>query len=831
MLLLFTSLPAISALGLLAAMPNDGENAILFDMSKSWLVVAGVLVLAAIVFSGLAAFTARNGLEIQRWLDEKLANQGLQRFFLTCAVLVFLLAWVFLGIPEKYLGGFGALEERLRPLVTWILLLSLQVLAGLSGWQIQRQNDVRPFAKRIILPALIVMSVFLLIWVFIALTGLGLLSVNTYWSKIGVPILWPQTLLALALGLGLGQLLAYRPGLATKMVWVDIALVAAIWGTAVFLWNAQSFEPGVFNTIPRPPTNDIFPINDSFTYDAAAQKMLAGQKMIPYVQDKPVYIAFLAVLHFLAGTSYVRFYLLQIISFAFIPVCGYLLGKNLHSRSLGLMFAVMLVIKEYNAIALTNYIHVSTSKMILSEVLTELGVLSFTYFLFRWMKSPDPKPSNLWVAGGILGLTSLARLNTIGILPAAIAMIALGARLRGSRWMTASLVLTVFVLLSWAPWMGRSAAAYGNPISFISSKTTGVIGNQRYDPIISKGIQEQPASQDQSHYGTLGKGIATNYLHNLVGITLMLPPSTEFYKLLDLVRLPYWKLDWNGSLLPGGVWVILAILGITALGVAAAWSRWRLAGMLPLAVILGYDITTAFSLTSGGRYLVPMDWGVLLYFSIGSIQAANWLLALFGWKTTRELEPDQPEEPARRNGSFGMVVTGLVFLLLGAVPVMLENLPAAVRPSTTSPADFLQANQSLPGYAGNSEKLYALLNSPAVKIVHGLALYPRYYKENKGDGELLEQLPSAASADIVQLGDILISVAKFERLSFLVTGGREDAAVLLPDAREIPANIPGADTWVLGCQRRNYLETLYVVFRQGDSVKEYWQEPLKLDCR
>jgi hypothetical protein len=159
---------------------------------------------------------------------------------------------------------------------------------------------------------------------------------------------------------------------------------------------------------------------------------------------------------------------------------------------------------------------------------------------------------------------------------------------------------------------------------------------------------------------------------------------------------------------------------------------------------------------------------------------------------------------------------------LGAAPVLLETLPTKTYPATVKMVDFMKANQSLPELssiaAGNN--LAALANDPAARVLHGKTLYPRYYGENKGDG------PTRAE-------DALIGSANFDHLSFLLIGGNNNETVLLPAGKNvnIPSSIPGSDSWVIGCQRTNYVEAIFVVFRPQNDVKAYWIDPARIRCQ
>jgi len=818
---------ALTAIAWLTAIPADQQSVVLFGMTKSRLLVAGILFFAAVSLASLAIYAWRNTEQTIRWLKEKLASP---RFLLIAVIssgVVFLIASLFLSIPEKYLGVFWAIEERLRPLAIWALLTSLQVLIGLIGWRASQQLKTTSYSRDKLIPTGVALSLLLATWALIAITGLGFNGGNSYWSKAGVPVLWPQVFLALVTALAFQLFLTRFTKIASKSIWLEVCLCVLIWLSAAILWHNQSYVPGVFNTPARPPNNEIYPINDALIFDAAAQKTLIGQRLASEAKDKPVFIAYLAILHALGGISYTNFYLLQSLSLAFIPVLGYWIGKSLHSRSLGLVFAMLLVFKEQNAIALTNYIHVSTSKLILSEMLTALGALLFTLFLIKWLKRPQWADSPLWRAGGVLGLTSLVRLNAVGIFPIAILLIGLALRLKWKPWLAASLLLSAFILISAIPWLARNFIVSDDPFDFIRSKTSTVVVKQRYEPLIEKNTPEPtqaPASKplipEANNYLILGQSIATNYLHNLIGITVMLPPSLELYKLLDLVRLPYWNMDWTGALLPGALWIILGVLTLTAWGLATAWQRWRAAGLVPLAVILGYNLTTAVSLTSGGRYLVPIDWGVLLYFAIGLLEVATGVLALFGWPKANET-PNPPILKQSKGNVFSRIlVLGALFVFLGAIPILIENLPPKRYPASVGLDDFLRANQALPELSTPQmmENLATLWKTPPGRVYYGQAIYPRYFGENKGDGATLAEDPLIGSAD-------------FDHLSFYLIGGKYDTAVVLPTSARVSPYIAGADTWVIGCQRDNHLEAMLVIFRTKDVIKVYQQEPTKTGCQ
>ncbi len=246
---------------------------------------------------------------------------------------------------------------------------------------------------------------------------------------------------------------------------------------------------------------------------------------------------------------------------------------------------------------------------------------------------------------------------------------------------------------------------------------------------------------------------------------------------------------------------------------------------MPLAVLVGYNLTTAISLTSGGRYLVPFDWVILFYFACGLFEAALWFLTLFGWSTRLPAAdfpvPQAPTAPHSWQRRLTLVSLGL--LLVGSLPILLETLPPNPYSQAVTSADFFNANGRLPELAatGADQELASLAHDPQARVLLGRALYPRYYGENKGDGLTLEIDP-------------LTGLASQDRLTFMLLAKKDyinESPILLPYSGKISPLVAGAEAWVLGCQRENYVEAAVVVFRAGETVKVYQSETLPTSCQ
>jgi hypothetical protein len=863
--LLFPAILGIISIVETLQLPSDPKNSLLLGISAGRLLLLLILLAGS---AGLGAAAARMWFApapSQLWIETQLGKRPVFISLCAAAALLLAAAYTLLAIPARYLGEYTATLERARPLLSWMALLSLQLLLGLAGWRAirvahQGSNGGMPYAKILRIGA-VLLAAFLGLWIFIGTTKMGVWPGNAFWGKAAVPVLWPQILLALLVSLGVELALMHRLAVPRAQLRFDLAICVLLWLAATLAWSTQSYSPGSFNTPPHPPNFQIYPSSDAQNYDTlAAGEVLGATINTTYAIDKPIYIAFLALLHLIAGSNYSTLYLLQIAVFAFIPIVGYFLGKTIHSRQLGLMFAILLVLREQNAIALINVIQVSTSKMILSEPLTALGVLLFTLFLARWLKKPEPTNPQLWIAGGILGLTGLVRLNALTIVPFALLAIGIALKFKLRPWLGASLLLLSFLLISIVPWSIESYRLTRDPLAFVSGKTAGVIVGNRYAPLIGQPAETpavtvtpaltptQPASTPTiavtarpagtarptqppgavavsppvpgkwQVYTVLAENIGQHYLHNLISMVVMLPPTGELYQLHDLAVLtPYWTLHWDGGLEPAGYLIVFLVLGFVALGIAAAWARTGASGIVPLLVVLGYNISTGLALTSGGRYVMPIDWAVLLFFSVGVVEISTWLVGLPQRTAGPNATPARAEPAKSRRLWPVLVVTVALFVLIGSLPIALDILPPARYPPVTKNA-FRKLTRGLPEFSTKAGKtpLAALLTDPHSRVTHGSAFYPRFYPAN------MDEVGAPTSSNNLQ---------DFNRVSFFLIGSPSVYVFVIYPTEFSPDRIDtDSEVWVLGCPREGYFEARVILLSDGKTTRVLETNPLRSSC-
>jgi hypothetical protein len=343
--------------------------------------------------------------------------------------------------------------------------------------------------------------------------------------------------------------------------------------------------------------------------------------------------------------------------------------------------------------------------------------------------------------------------------------------------------------------------------------------NQELDLAVLKDIQVIPIlEQNQT---VIQKAIpcstilcfSTNhFLHNVITSTLILPTSPILDDLRHLFRerSPYWQADWDGSI--SGLALVLLCLNLffISTGIALAWRKQQFIGSLPLTIFLIYNLSNALARTSGGRYLVPLDWILVIYYLLGVFHSITWLANRLEipWNvfTTSSILPISTGSKfsSKLLGAFTTLV------LFGSLLPLSEHLHQ-LRYENQDPLAILHSNNSLIEQTGiTQDTLRGFLQKPDAKVLLGRALYPRYYKMDQG--EFVN-----AFYPYQTLG--------FPRIAFRLIGPAGDYGVVLPIS-DAPAYFPHTgDMLVVGCKGQNYLDALLVI-SLDDNKKIYTRKPV-----
>ena len=869
----YTSLALVeglAALSWLLLIPGEGGRGGVLHLSTSRLVLIAPLAVAVLGLAWVTVSLWRNPAFSEKWtrcVSQSAAKAGVYWTAITLATLAGLVGLGLLAFTRRITDPFiAAYILRLTPYVSWVVLLSFQTLLAMRalryGWSLA---VFQPYRKAL-LACLLVLGFLLLLSGILLWSGAGLKPDAVGWGAPGVPLLASQVCLALAMtlaGLALGGIslhvwngLQVRPSLHFPAPTLDAAICLLLWMGAVWRWNAEPLKTSYFAPDPTPPNQEYYPFSDAAVYDLSAQKLLMG---IGFEQGvlRPAYSAYIALAQGVSGIGLNSVIAWQVPLLAFIPPLLYLLAKALHHRFAGLLLGLLVIIRESNSLALAGIVDVSNAKMIMSDLPTTLCVILFSLLMILWLQKPGERRIYPLLAGGVLAIGMLIRIQVILMLPAALLCAWLVMRRQTRLWLKSVLVLLAGMVLTISPWLWRNWQLTGKNL-IADSQPTGAIF--RFSSFGLEDSARLPGETDEEFLSRVRASalnevlsqpleltgfISAHFWHNQVATLLVLPgaflvqPAQEF-SAADLARwnslwsnlreqccsvetyvrgLPYW-LGWDGHLAQASWLPLLASLLLVSVGIAAAWERWRFISLLPIFVTASYSLGNSLGRISGWRYNLPVDWVGMLYYAIGLVQVCFWIATYFenhmiprAWQSGMALptNADQAERPFpwKRAACAGLAL----FLLVDSLPLTERLIPARY------PLDAKQVAQNfLTSQSGAQEPEpdalpRVLAEENAVALV-GRGMYPRFYRA--GDGIPHGNWPSYFPQDYPRLGFVLV--------------GPETASVILP-LEDSPDRFPNAaDVLVLGCKRENYIEARLVILLSDPSAVIPASPPRSWSC-
>lgn len=863
----------------LLRIPADTKNALLWGLSlERAILLAGTVLITLAAGAWLLRTWLRPAwfASFQERLRARLADRRTWGALLILSASgVMAGSYHMLLAPEITEPFSRAYFERLLPLLGWFTALSAQTLLSLPLLRFGADLKALWPRGRALTTATLIFGGFLLLWAWIARTRFGLDSsdAGAGWYALGTPILetqvaltWLLAIAFVAFGLWLDR--RAPPALARQLQTgqrLDWALSLALWLFAFLLWNAQPLQPSWFAAPPRPPNFSYYPNSDALLYDTTAQSVLTGEGFKTLDEPfavRPGYALFLAILHTLGGVDYEPLLWMQIAVLAGIPVCFYWLTRLLHNRLSALIAALLITLREANAIALGDVITNAHARLFMSDLPATLGVLLFLLLVVVWLARPAQRPNLALLAGGLLGFAMLIR-PEIGVLLPFVMLLAWPALASQKRtWLKGAAFITAGILLALAPWIWRNYQITGT-IFLDSPHYRADLFAKRYlqtetptpapqplkvepallpaDPLPTPTptpLPAQPGATSQEFASRLFRQtldfvrqnarqvlhfITNHFANSQVQTVLYLPATFRFSdSTLDFSghkdparfwqaccsaegyvrRLPFW-FDWDGSLPRQTFLPLLINLALVSAGIAAAWQRSRFAGLLPLAASLGYTGVNALVRNSGGRYILPVDWVGMFFFAIGLAE-----LTLWGWRYFRAaglpdwVAGEAPIPPARGSQPRAarlLGVSALIIVLMGALLPLAE-----IAFPTRYPPESLAAR--LAAIPAEAHPLLDAFVQNGGQVQQGRALYPRFHRA--GLGEAGSTIPAFYPQE-------------FARLSFYMVGPL-NTGVVLPQAKRPADFANGADVVVFGCQQGGTFDALAVAVYTADGALADW---------
>jgi hypothetical protein len=782
------TLQGLAAFLWLALLPTDAEHGLFLGFSASRLALMGIALALTVISAILVWFSQKN---IVPFVEKNSHPLYLLSVIVTISAPTAILILRALGKTSGF--TYTAYAERLAPLAAWFALSALEFALFLSkSKKTKYEIHNMQYALRI---TYYIFSLLGLAAAFITITKLGLTRLNDgSWGEPTTPLLEWQILLALIASLVFVHL-------ESRWRWLqkDRYICLLVYLFTCLLWLSQPINPGYFATPPRAPNFEIYPFSDALIYAQYAQSALVGNGFLwPDVPTRPLYITFITWLHAIAGQDYVRVIFLQTLVLAAFPVVLYLLGKEIVGRPFGLGLALLAALRDLTAnIAAPFALNYTYTKLFFSEIPAALLISLFTLLAIRWMKTEKPAWYPL-LAGGILGLSSLIRLQSAVVLAAVIPISFFIVKNR-KKWLTGSMLMILGVALALIPWLARNYRAAGglvldNPISqtmVLARRWGGDNGNAlipqypgENDAQYSSRMSQLALQSLRADPGRIFGAAARHFFNNEIDNLLIFPLRDQLNNPRELIwpEHAFWQI-WNGQPTLGQFAVIAFYLVLLGLGLTTAWHKNGLLGLLPLALTLVYNAWTALFLSSGDRFLVPVDWAVYLYLFLGLLALASLVLSGLGNRSEIGQTDNRVGSRKTENGSWrGVLLSGAIILLLGSsLPLTEWAFPRLYPPTSGS-------------------------KTPGTEVtLRGRAIYPRWY--DAGEGE-----PGSAKMGYGESDEA--------RLVFFLVG-EANTLVIFP-LRKAPEFFPNlSDVIIIGVLNDGVLQAKLIKVTQNGIIKTY----------
>lgn len=775
----FQSLIAIAAL---LRVPSEG-------LSLARLALFGVMGVIFLIGIGLGLY-ARRDLSRFGWLFT--TPVILSSAFLSLSFSLFLFLLRYLN-PERFLPYY----ERMSPLL-WLLFFlaveaSLFFLLLKNGLHPQSLTHYSPVFRAAVIPLFFLLSLFL----FVAITKIGVTPDTGYWGEPGVAIQGWHFVVALLAGFCVLLLsnvdrILRTPHYDTRILPFVIYLLAAIlWLSVPLETLANSFYVSI-----TPPTNMPLPYSDAGFYDFSAQSLQIGTGYFGGIPPRPLYVVFLAFLHLLFDQNYPAIINAQVLVLAFFPVALYFLAKKLHSPAAGVTVALFAIFREYTGLWIASNTRVANSKVFTTDFPTAFSIVIICLVILWWLERRDLRST--LIAGGAFGVFLLFRTQSMLTLPFLFLLVLLVLNFKWGEWVKTGIVFVLTMLLAVLPWLTHNYTLSGkftfddpNQVAIIYSQYA-FIGNLDLSQFDSQtdSVRERIISFTLENPAYVANFITSHFLNTQIGGLLTLPLIKPFNGLQASVNL-YW-VEWDGSLEWYNVILVLFYLTVVSLGFGAAWRRMKWLGLVPLAFNLGYAFSNGIARFSSWRYNMPIDWVFYFYFAIGVVELFSILSQLFGARAKEVVDFEKPVFNPIQFSDFRLryLLPVLAFVLVGSLPWLAKGL---AQPRYTSSQDELVTKLASIGYDQN--EINAFLQQPKAVLAEGRLLFPRMYWRGEG---LSSANPWAAYA-----------VQDFPRIGFiLINSGNQNLIYPTKELLDFPQ---GADSIILACAGDNDLLHVRVI--------------------
>lgn len=757
--LIFTALSLVEGLFTffaIASIPSDPKNAIIAGYSSSRLILLGI----SLILIGIHVFLLIQSKRVLEVFDHFLSKKRFTQVSKWIGVISGIFLWLTIWFPSGRLEELSASYLRIKPLLLWIELIIFQyyLFLKLAVNEIDLKNVALSNGK---------WKKTFLILLIVLMAGAGIFELLKFLAPedVGHRLIYPpgaplsalQVFSVWVLFLSAFLLEQKKPESAQKTKWIIITCLL-LWAIAFVVWNSTPLVCTDDRPGPFPPNDQCYPAINDAVYSIGSHYTALGEGIYNrWMTDKPLYMIFLALGQWIAGPRIDRYLVFQIAILSTIPALLFLLGKKYAGYAGGLFLASLAILLHQNEIILYRLVGGVNAKVENTELLTALFLILLCFTVFKWWNQSNKL---IWasISGAILGGASLLRLNPLFVAPVIILATLIFGWKRKKSLFPELAVFVIGLLLVFSPAIASARDSQGQ--NYYLAKIQSVIA-ERY-PIkgvtetLPEPLQTIPLQQPSSDYyqndfiyplvenePNDGMNIITYFLNNQYSSLAILPTNFSFISINDQVRQPLWNFDsrkliWNANLSIENIVALAINCLVVIIGIWVSIKKHGVAGLTALLVQIGYNFGNAAAKTSGGRYLQPVNWVTLLYFSIGVVAISSIVLRVCRPASTEnpefktaitDEENNREKYPSKRQI---MKLSGLMilFLALGLLVPLMNHLPSRLPHEVNSNANQLAADKLQSTGAISADQWQEFIQDPDHLVIQGKAYHARYYRND-----------------------------------------------------------------------------------------------------
>ncbi len=730
---LLSSVEAVLAGFWLLSLPSDGGAGMMGALSAQRLMILLPMVGALVLLVVFAIRTWKMKIDVlaaqkKKTIGWKLFDAvriGLFGFNVLLALLI-LIAPIFLNAEnEVYLfSSENPFVPRLMPLVVFLVLLGVQanLLMGLV-----KRPEKREIKETIRWKVFWIGVVFVvLIWGASLRLGWGVNVFDGWIADWGIPLLEWQVILLLVTFLHTFVFVKANAGTKKwlKIGRKEILIAVVLWAITFCVWNYTEFDfdGSYFNTAPTAPTYEIYPHSDARQYYSASVEFITGDG-VDNSFARQYYVLLIALGNLVFDFNISKILTAQIVILSMIPGLLYLLAVQFEERLAGLFLALVVILRETNAIRNAGALNTTPVHLLMSDMVCLFLIVLNLYFAVRWVKAGVQENRQFFalLTGIFLGINIAMRIYVILFVPVLVVLLFFTQKERKMWWREmvfygmglaiailpvllrnylATGVITLERPIFWDHFMNFSSMS--NTTS--AAETDPTLGGILHNLLMNVG----PLVQKTGNHFT--NDLLSNWM-TFFATSKVAAEGTYFYYLV-----PDMATRWQNF---GGarVLVTLGIGVLSMLGMARVLKRQLQAGLVLVSFYLTYALGMAWVGASGWRFILPVDWILLWFVILGVLQILDWFLPSNIRETDKNLRDEKQISP------LATWSVGIGFLLLASVYLIRHLfLPMPYLERTSEENCELVMGQE----AGFCED--ALANG--IRFEAGRLLYPSFYAKN-----------------------------------------------------------------------------------------------------